>query len=206
MTHLKQAQENRAFMNMMQAAKEWLTDREPLNIAEKTGLNYDEKNSRFHFTSFGTEICIHYPNYTIDPRINEWQQLLILHYMNLADGTPLTGKWISMGELRDGLIRGGDFDRRCEQVIRHRLSQIEINDFSEKCLRIGGRILDSNADFTVQFDFLPYYPLLLKLWFADEEFPASGKLLLDASSDHYLTIEDAVTAGQILMETLVGVF
>ncbi len=41
---------------------------------------------------------------------------------------------------------------------------------------------------------------------ADEEFPASGKLLLDASADHYLMIEDAVTAGQILIEKLVGVF
>ncbi len=66
--------------------------------------------------------------------------------------------------------------------------------------------MDSNADFTVQFDFLPYYPLLLKLWFADEEFPASGKLLLDESADHYLMVEDAVTVGQILMEKLVGVF
>lgn len=66
--------------------------------------------------------------------------------------------------------------------------------------------MDSNADFTVQFDFLPCYPLLLKLWFADEEFPASGKLLVDTGADHYLTIEDAVTLGQLVMEKLVGLF
>lgn len=124
----------------------------------------------------------------------------------LADGTPLTGKWISFGQIKDGLARGGDFDRRCEDVIRRRLSQISIKELTEKCMDTGGRILDSNADFTVQFDFLPRYPLLLKLRFADEEFPASGKLLLDTSVDHYLMIEDAVTAGQILMEKLVGVF
>ncbi len=140
------------------------------------------------------------------PYMNEWHQLLILHYMNLADGTPLTGKWISIGQVKDGLVRGGDFERRCENVIRCRLSHISIKEFTEKCMDIGGRIMDSNADFKVQFDFLPRYPLLLKLWFADEEFPASGKLLLDASADHYLMIEDAVTAGQILMEKLVGVF
>ena len=43
-------------------------------------------------------------------------------------------------------------------------------------------------------------------WLADEEFPASGKLLLDTSADHYLMIEDAVSVGQIIMEALVGIF
>ncbi len=206
MTQLKQTQENRAFMEMLKAAREWLADREPLEISEKTGIPYDEKNSQFHFVSLGREVCIRYPDYEITPYINEWRQLVILHYMKLADGTPLTGKWMPMGEGKDGLIRGGDFDRRCENVIRCRLSHISIEEFTEKCRGIGGRLMDSNADFTVRFDFLPYYPLLLKLWFADEEFPASGRLLLDASADHYLMIEDAVTVGQILMEKLVGVF
>ena len=190
--------ENRAFMEMMKTAKEWIADRDPLETTEKTGIPYDEDRGDFHLSSLGTEIHIHYPDYEITPYINEWQQLIILHYMKLADGSPLTGAWMSMGEIRDGLIRGGDFDLRCERVIRQRFGQIS--------RAMGGRILESNADFTVRFDFLPYYPMLLKLWFADEEFPASGKLLVDKSADHYLTIEDAVTAGQILMEALAGVF
>ncbi len=44
-----------------------------------------------------------------------------------------------MGEGKDGLIRGGDFDRRCENVIRCRLSHISIEEFTEKCKGIGGR-------------------------------------------------------------------
>lgn len=199
-------QENRAFMEMMKVAKEWLLDSDPLKIAEKTGIPYDEEDACFHLSSLGTEICIYYPEYEITPYVNEWQQLIILHYMKLADGAPLSGNWMSMRELKDGLIRGGNFDLRCENVIRQRMSQISMEDFSEKCRSIGGRIVDSNADFTVWFEFLPYYPLLLKLWFADEEFPASGKLLVDADADHYLTIEDAVTVGQVVMEKLVGMF
>lgn len=198
--------ENRAFMEMMKVAREWLAGRDPLEIAEKTGIFYDEEKACFHLLSMGTEIRIHYPDYEITPYVNEWQQLIILHYMNLADGTPLAGNWMSIREVKDGLIRGGDFDLRCENVIRRRLGQISAEELSEKCRRIGGRMVASNADFTVRFDFLPYYPLLLKLWFADEEFPASGKLLVDAGADHYLTIEDAVTAGQVVMEKLVGVF
>ncbi len=206
MMQSKQTQENRAFMEMRRVAQEWLAGREPLDIAEKTGIPYDEENAQFYFTSLGKKICIRYPDYEIMPYVNEWQQLVILHYMKLADGTPLSGKWMSIGQVKDGLVRGGDFDRRCENVIRCRLSHISVKEFTEKCMDTGGRIMDSNADLTVQFDFLPRYPLLLKLWFADEEFPASGKLLVDASADHYLMIEDTVTAGQILMEKLVGVF
>ncbi len=108
MMQLKQTQENRAFMEMMKVAKEWLAAREPLKIAEKAGILYDEENSQFHFTSLGRKICIRYPDYEIMPYVNEWQQLIILHYMKLADGTPLTGKWMSMGEVKDGLIRGHD--------------------------------------------------------------------------------------------------
>ena len=35
-----------------------------------------------------------------------------------------------------------------------------------------------------------------------DEFDASGRLLLNGSADHYLTIEDAVTAGSILLDAL----
>ena len=206
MTQREQIRENRAFMEMMKAAREWLAGRDPIDIAKKAGIDFDEETMCFSFCCLGTKICVHYPDYEIEPCVEEWQQLVVLHYMKLADGTPLTGKWITMGEVKDGLIRGGDFDRRCEAVICGRLSQITEGELEEKCRAIGGQRLESNADFTVRFDFLPYYPLLLKVWFADEEFPASGKLLLDASADHYLMIEDAVTAGQIVMEKLVGIF
>lgn len=205
MTQLKHQHENRAFTEMMKVAKGWLAGREPLKIAEKTGIIYDKENSRFYVTSLGTGICIYYPDYKITPYVNEWHQLVILHYMRLADGMPLTGKWISMGEVKDGLIRGGDFDRRCENLIRCCSSQIVTKEFEKQCLNLGGRIIESNADLAVQFDFLPYCPLLLKLWFADEEFPASGKLLLDASADHYLMIEDAVAVGEVILERIMGI-
>ena len=46
----------------------------------------------------------------------------------------------------------------------------------------------------------------LKIWFADEEFPASGKLFLQDHADHYLSVEDAVTVGEILLQKLSEAF
>lgn len=44
------------------------------------------------------------------------------------------------------------------------------------------------------------------LWFVDEEMEASGRMLLNASEDHYLTVENAVTAGSLILEELVRKF
>lgn len=52
--------------------------------------------------------------------------------------------------------------------------------------------------------FLPRCSLWLKVWFADDELPPSGRLLIDESAPHYLTIEDAVTAGSLILDALTG--
>ena len=72
----------------------------------------------------------------------------------------------------------------------------------EVCRFLGADFRDSNADLCAVFPFLPRYPVAVKIWFADEEFPASGKMLVSASADHYLTVEDAVTAGEVMLGKL----
>ena len=42
----------------------------------------------------------------------------------------------------------------------------------------------------------------LSVYIPNEDFPASGRLFVDASADHYLTIEDAVTVAELLLEKL----
>lgn len=70
------------------------------------------------------------------------------------------------------------------------------------CRILGGILTPSNADVCAVFSLFPNYPITLKLWFADEEIPGSGRLFLDRCASHYLTVEDAVTAGSLLMEAL----
>ena len=77
-------------------------------------------------------------------------------------------------------------------------------ELERRCRSLGAELLPSNADFCARFDFAPRYPIWLKVWFSDEEFPASGRLLLDESAPHYLTIEDAVTVGSLILDQLTG--
>lgn len=194
-----QKRETNAFGEMMRVARGWLAGRDPQKLAAKAGATFC--GDAFRLQSLGQELRVRYPAYEIDPEIEGWRQLVLLHYLNLADGAPLCGRLIAFGELRDGMVRGGDFDRRCEAALR------ELGTHGEAELRmrfeaLGARFIESNADLCAEFAFLPRYPMTLKLWFADEDFPASGRLMLDVSADHYLTIEDAVTAGTLLLEAI----
>ena len=73
---------------------------------------------------------------------------------------------------------------------------------TKRCAAFCGKEKKTDADYCVELPFLPMYPVTLNYWQADEDFPASGRLMLDASAEHYLTIEDAVTVGQLLLQML----
>lgn len=62
----------------------------------------------------------------------------------------------------------------------------------------------SNADLCAVLPFLPQYPVTWKLGLAEEvdEIDGSGRLFLDSSADHYLSVEDAVTAGTLILDRL----
>lgn len=195
--------ESRAFEEMLKVARGWLADRVPEDIAEKTGLQFDAKNSVFIGNSLGQKVVISYPDYVVTPDMDEWHQLVVLHYMKLADGSSLTGDRIKMRDLKDGMIRGGGFDHDCEKIICQYLGKCSPETLKEACLALGGKLEESNADLCVVFSFLPNYPVMLKMWFADDEFPASGGIMLDKAADNYLKVEDAVTVGSVLLNRLV---
>ena len=168
-------------------ALQWLKDADPVQIASNAGICYDAEASGFRFPFLGEEVTVRYPSFQIEPQQNGWCSLLILHYLHLADGYPLTGKEISFCQMKDGMVRGGGIDRKIESAIS-RMDGLDEEMLTRVCSRLGGQRIKTNADIAFLIPFLPRFPVTLKVWFADEEFPASGRLLLDASADHYFAM------------------
>lgn len=193
---------NRAFEEMRKAALARLQGKEAEAIALNTGITYNRTQKVFSLESLGQKIQINLPEYKITPTLDEWHHLIILHYMDLADGTRLADQLMTFGELPGGMVRGGGFDRESERVLSLQLGNCSPDQLRKACKALGAEILDSNADLSAVFYLLPRYPITLKLWFADEEISGNGRLLLDKSAEHYLSVEDAVTAGLLLLETL----
>lgn len=194
--------ENRQFKLMLEAARSRLLRHVPEEISEKAGVRYE--NGVFWVRTFGRCVEVQWPDGKITPPVSKWHTLTLLHYLDLADGTPLTGRTITFSQYKDGLVRGGGLDRNTELIVRRDLGVLPREELARRCETLGAELLPSNADFCARFDFAPRYPVWLKVWFADEEFPTSGRLLVDESAPNYLTIEDAVTVGSLILDCLTG--
>lgn len=193
---------HRAFQQMLQPAKERIRLHAPEEIAKKSGAVFHETGSFFELQSLNQKIRITYPDCIFQPQIDEWHKLVILHYLDLADGTVVSSQMISFGALKDGLIRGSKFDRDTESMLHKLLGGKTQEQICEICKCLGAEFVKDRADMCAIFPFLPHYPVWLKIWLADEEFDVSGKLMISKSADHYLTVEDAVTVGEILLSLL----
>ena len=192
-------EDNRAFAEMRKVARGWLAGRDPDEIARLTGITYDPERMEFALTSLGSEIRVRWPDCEAEGCFGEWHELLLLHYLRLADGAPPSGAWIGFSGLRDGMVRGGGFDRDSAERLSRMLGNCDPGAVARACDSLGGEEIESNADYCAAFGLFPRVRLQLKLWFADDEFPASAKLLLSKGTDHHLTVEDAVTAGEVLL-------
>lgn len=194
------ADHNQLFSNVRTSALAWLANCTPEDICRRTNVSFDGKY--FHMTSLGQDISISYPDYQFYPELHHWHTLTILHYLSSADGSTLSGNHISFSQHKDGLIRGSGFDRKAERIIQDKLGLLSYDELIRRIQQLGGEQLPDHADLFVRLSYLPNYPVYLKIWLADDEFPASGRMFLDASAEHYLTIEDAVTIGALILEKL----
>lgn len=199
---MQQERKNRAFQEMLTAAKGWLAGRSPETLAERAGAKWDPGAKFLKLQSLNQRLEVSAEDWSVRPQPEEWHHLILLHYLSIADGTQLSDEMISFGNLKDGLIRGTKFDRTADLALARFLKDREPEQIKAVCRSLGAGFQDSNADLCAVFPFLPRYPVAVKIWFADEEFPASGKMLVSASADHYLTIEDAVTVGEVMLGKL----
>ena len=92
--------ENRQFELMLEAARSRLLRHVPEEISEKAGVRYE--NGVFWVRTLGRRVEIQWPAGKITPPVSKWHALTLLHYLDLADGTPLTGKTITFSQYKDG--------------------------------------------------------------------------------------------------------
>jgi len=175
-------------------------------------LRQQAENGGFIITSDkGIEIPFFGKTYTIDPEtctfhspdesiISLVTKGVILHYILEADGFPLSKKLITYGEISGGMTYAGVFRRRVILPFINIFGQ-ELEGFKKTSELLKGiPALFGDAAFT--FQIFPKVPVTLVLWVGDEEFPPAGKMLFDASIDHYLDLEDVVVMGEMIVGRL----
>lgn len=184
------------------AAKKRLEGKNPIEIAKNSGAEFDEEKSILKIKSLDAIFELEYPTYDMKEKRDDWQILTLLHYLDLADNTLILSKQIKFGELKDGLIRGARFDKTVEVELERFLKNKDEKQVIEVFKSLDAKFIDSKADLSAVFYIYPYYPVTISIWFEDEEFPPTGKMFLDKTADHYLTIEDAVGVGELMIKII----
>ena len=202
----EKTQADQAYQLMFDIARGWLKDKDPHDVAVRSGAVYDEKAEELQLSMMGKELRISWPSCMVSPRPENWQVLVLLHYLNLADGTPAAGERFAFRDMKDGLIRGGKFEFTADRTLQRIIKGKTAEQILDACALLGGEAAEGNGDVNVCLAFLPHLPFYLSFWMEDDEFPASGRLYPDRCIDHYLTIEDAVTVGEIILRNLEAKF
>lgn len=191
------------FDDMAAFARSRLKGRSLEGIAKRSGGCFDEEENLFRIKSLGKEICLSLPGFECEsPETDLWQYLVLLHYLDLADGAAFPGQWMSFGEMKDGLVRGTKFDKSSSTELSGIFENKDEAQIEQMLSGLCAEAAQSKADIGAVISFLPNFPFFINIWLADEEFPVSAKLLVPKNADHYLTIEDAVTAGEVVIGAL----
>ena len=188
----------RQMSSMLGAAKEKLIKYTPQEICSKADVIYNESEKMFCIRSFSGDLYIRYPEYDPVSEITDaremWYYLTMLQYLDTADGTPLLGKWITLSEMTGGAARSVGFQKEADHAFSRVAFKAHKKEFSLACQKLGGVPAEGKGDVCCIIYFAPRFPVMLNFWEADDEFPASVRMYVDAQAEHYLALEAAGTA------------
>ena len=124
-------------------------------------------------------------------------QILILHYLTQAKGTPFTNKIITYGQIGGGKFYVPVFIKRnIDPLLKSFSHRPEL--LFELAQRIGGTKA-TYGDVSISIDAFPRVRIFFILWKGDDEVSPNGTILFDGNIPHYLSSEDVC----VLTETLV---
>lgn len=176
-----------------------LRARDPQRLAFATGSAFVDGGFRLNL--FTQTLFLSFPDLNaVDLETGQTMpvsvQALLLYYFTTADASPLTGRWISFAELPDGRVYNQAYQGYSGDLLARRFGT-DLPGFERASLLIaGGRI--SYGDSGYAFLALPCVSLAAVLWQGDDEFPASCKVLFDASVIHYLPTDVCAILGSLL--------
>jgi hypothetical protein len=115
-------------------------------------------------------------------------KILILHYLTLAKGVPITNKLIAFKELPEGASYFPTFSKRSIEPLVNHFGR-EPHLLVDAAERLRGSKVDY-GDVAVAINGFRRVPVTLVLWQGDEEFPPRGNILFDATISDYLSTYD----------------
>lgn len=172
---------------------------DPEAMAAASNTTFDTGRGVFTVASFGQELEVTYPEGKVTFRgtsltpLVGWR-LITINYLARANGPEPDGYLISYRELENGHVFFAAFQRESIDPLASMISSYTASQVSEAAASMGGKP-GGGSDFTFTCHALPRFPIVVKLWWPDEELPGSANILFDSTANNYLHTEDIAAAG-----------
>ncbi|HOJ43009.1 MAG TPA: DUF3786 domain-containing protein, partial [Syntrophorhabdaceae bacterium] len=161
---------------------------------QKSAVTYikSQNGYRAEIPFFDEIITMFYPEFKFASSkstvVNLVTKVIILHYINHASGRTLSMNQISYEDIPGCKHYLPVFEKRVTKPLANAFG-FNRDAFLEAGESLSGhKEAYGDASFTLYA--LPRVPITFILWEADEEFPASVKVLFDDTIDGYLPLED----------------
>ncbi|MEW6553274.1 MAG: DUF3786 domain-containing protein [Actinomycetota bacterium] len=188
-------------------ARRELAALDPSWVSSRSGTLYSYAGGWFTVPFFGEDHRVSYPDgeVTLADGVpaSGMAEIIILHYLVGADGTPTAEQWVSYRDLPGARYHEPAFVAEVEGPLSRGLAGRldSLRDWA----RHNARHLDLPGDVAVAWEVLPRVPLLIIFNEADEEFGASARVLFDISAPGYLPTEDLSVLAEIAVDRLLAV-
>lgn len=188
-------------------AVESVTHADPREAASASGAEYRE--DKFAIPLFNRTYTVQYPACEIaqidsDKHVPDIIKVLLMHYLTHADGTAVSGKWISYRQLPGAKL----FEQRFMSLVLRPMLDLfdkDTDSFREAAFDLGGQSMDSKGDAAFRFNALPRLPVACIYSIGEDEIPPSINFLFDESAPHYLPTEDLTILGGIMISFMKNV-
>jgi len=178
----------------------------PQNLAFLSGVEFHGAGTGgFSLPLFGRIVNVSYPDLVAcdaetGASLPVAIQALLLYYLNIADGTPLEGRWVAFADLPDGRFYNQAFQGYTGQELARHFGN-DLGTFERAARKLDGMKL-GYGDAAFAFHILPRVMLAVVYHLGDEDFPATCQILFDASASHYLPTDVCAILGSMLTRKL----
>jgi hypothetical protein len=198
-----------AYTQAYQLAREQLAGIQDIELkCRRAGARYREAGSRkvIILEYLGQSYHITLPELAVtlsdsQEKVPLKTQVLLLHYLIWAKGTPLAGRMITFKELPEGAIYFPTFAKRTIDPLTRNFGKA-LHHMLDIAGKLGGRKADF-GDVSVTINAFPQVPITLVLWRGDSEFTPSASIMFDATVTDYLPTEDIIVTCEAVVWTLV---
>ena len=199
------------YMKAVEIGKSELLGNDPEQIAARCGavcVQGDHGNAVLKIDFLNKAIDISWPDLVFshrgdDSEVPIQQQVLLLHYLNLAEDVKISGEWIAYQEVPDGKFYLDAFLRRAK------IPMVQgFGNHPELLVKLAKEVYGATpldqGDLAVAIQALPRVPVALILWKGDDEFPPEGTILFDRTVSQVLSAEDIAWLAGMIIYPLLG--